>query len=158
MSETAQLAQKLISEGERLAAFFETLNVQQWNTEVYAEGSVWTIRSILAHLVSAERGFIQLFTSIRTGGPGAFEDFSIDRFNARQQEILREVAPSELLGHYRAVRAEMARFAASLEDSELEKAGRHPYLGQTSLREMLKMVYLHNQLHYRDIKKALQKA
>lgn len=156
MTETAQLAQKLTNEGERLASFFESLSEQQWKTEVYTEGSIWTIRSILAHLVTAENALVKLFGSIRDGGPGVSEDFSIDRYNARQQDKTGDLTAQELLARYRAVRAEMVQFVAGLEDTDLAKIGRHPFLQQTSLREMVKMVYLHNQIHYRDLKKVLK--
>ncbi len=156
MSESpAWLAEKLKAEGERLAAFFAALHDDQWDTEVYTEGAVWTVRHVLAHLAMAERGFNQLLPSIQQGGPGASEDFSIDRYNARQQEKVRNRTPLELLEQFRAGRAEMIAWVASLEESDLEKSGRHPFLGLTTLREMIKMVYIHNRLHYRDIKKAL---
>jgi len=38
----------------------------------------------------------------------------------------------------------------------LEKQGRHPFLGVTTIREMVKMLYIHNLTHYRDMKKALK--
>lgn len=156
MSETAQLAQKLTSEGEKLTAFFESLDEQQWKAEVYTEGSIWTIRSILAHLVTSESAFVKLFASIREGGPGVSEDFSIDRYNSRQQEKTSHLSIRELLANYRTVRAEMVSLVSALEDKELEKIGRHPFLQMTSLREMIKMVYVHNQIHYRDLKRVLK--
>ena len=156
MSEVAELVQKLKSEGEKYAAIFADLTDEQWQKEVYTEGSVWTIRSILAHLVTAERGFTKLFPSIRDGGPGAGEDFDIDRYNASQQEKTRELTPQELLEQFKSVRAEMADWVSSLDEADLDKTGRHPFLGQTTLREMIKLVYLHNQLHYRDVRKALK--
>lgn len=156
MSESpAFLAEKLKSEGDRLAAFFAGLREDQWNTEVYTEGTVWTVRNVLAHLAMAERGFNQLLPSVQQGGAGAPEDFSIERYNARQQEKTQDMAPLELLAQFKARRAEMITWVASLDESDLERTGRHPFLGVTTLREMIKMVYLHNQLHYRDIKKAL---
>ncbi len=156
MLETAQLAQKLTSEGERLALFFETLGDHQWKTEVYTEGSIWTIRSILAHLVTAERAFIRLFESIRRDGLGVPPDFSVDGFNARQQEKTSLLSPGELLAQFRMVRAEMVGFVSRLKDEELEKTGRHPFLQITTLREMIKMVYIHNQIHYRDLRRVLK--
>ena len=156
MSEVAELVQKLKSEGEKYAAIFADLTDEQWQKEVYTEGSVWTIRSILAHLVTAERGFTKLFPSIRDGGPGAGEDFDIDRYNASQQEKTRELTPRELLEQYKSVRAEMVAWVSSLDEADLDKRGRHPFLGQTTLREMIKLIYLHNQLHYRDLKKVLK--
>jgi uncharacterized damage-inducible protein DinB len=156
MSEVAELAGKLKTEGEKLAEFFAGLNDSQWKLEVYTEGSIWTVRSILAHLMTAERAFVRLFEQVRQGGSGSSEDFSIDRYNASQQEKTRELSPQELLGQYKSTRAQMIEWVSRIDDADLEKVARHPYLGLTTLREMVKMVYIHNQIHYRDLRKALK--
>jgi uncharacterized protein (TIGR03083 family) len=155
MSETAELASKLQVEGEKFSAFFGGLTDEQWKSEIYTEGSTWTIRSILSHLMTAERAFVKLFEDVRGGGQGVSEGFVIDRYNARQQEKTREMSPAELLQAYRDVRAQMVAWVSRLSDAELERQGRHPFLGITTLREMIKMVYVHNQMHYRDIKRVL---
>jgi uncharacterized damage-inducible protein DinB len=158
MSETpAFLAEKLQSEGRRLVEFFSSLSGAQWEKEVYTEGTTWTVRNVLAHFVTAERGFVKLFEQIRQGGPGASEDFSIDRYNASQQEKTRDWTPQQLLEQFQAVRAEMVQWVRGLTESDLQRIGRHPFLGETTLGEMIKMVYLHNQLHYRDVKRAIQR-
>jgi uncharacterized protein (TIGR03083 family) len=156
MSETVELAEKLKLEGGKLSGFFAELTDGQWRTEVYTEGSVWTIRNILAHLVTSERAFVQLFERIRQTGEGVPEDFSIDRYNARQQEKTAELTPQELLDQFKAVRADMIQWVLGIGDSDLEKTGRHPFLGVTTLREMIKMIYIHNQLHARDLRRALK--
>ncbi|MEW5940384.1 MAG: DinB family protein, partial [Chloroflexota bacterium] len=92
---------------------------------------------------------------IRQGGEGATEDFSIDRYNARQQEKTQDLTPSELLEQYRSMRADTVNWVSGLQESDLEKTGRHPFLGKTTIREMVKMLYIHQQLHYRDMKKVL---
>ncbi len=61
MSETNELADKLRTEGEKLGNFFDRLSEKQWMLEVYTEGASWTIRNILAHLMTAERDFVRLF-------------------------------------------------------------------------------------------------
>jgi len=43
----------------------------QWQKEVYTEGATWTIRNVLAHFVTSERGLLKLFENIRQGGDGA---------------------------------------------------------------------------------------
>src|SRR5512142_1604801 len=101
MSETAELAAKLRSEGEKFSAFFGGLVEAQWGLQVYTEGSIWTVRSILAHLMTAERAFLKLFEQIRLGGMGVSEDFVIDRYNARQQEKTQELSAAQLLQQYR---------------------------------------------------------
>ena len=155
MSETHELAEKLRKEGKRIGEFFEALSANQWTIEVYTENAVWTIRSILAHLLTAERAFVKLFENILHGGEGVSKDFIIDRYNARQQAKTKDLDPVELLVQYKKVRTDMIGFVTKISDSDLEMIGRHPFLGITTLREMIKMVYIHNQIHYRDIRKAL---
>jgi hypothetical protein len=72
------------------------------------------------------------------------------------QARTKEATPQELLAQYRAVRAEAVAWTSSLQESELEIQGRHPFLGQTVIREMIKMLYIHNLTHLRDIKKVLE--
>lgn len=156
MSETAELAEKLRAEGERMMAFFAGITDEQWNADVYTEDTTWSIRNVLAHYVTSERGLVRLFERIRTSGEGASDDFSIDRYNASQQEKTKDNTPAELLEQYRQVRAESVQWVSGLRDEELEIKGRHPFLGETVIREMIKMLYLHNQLHYRDMKHALK--
>jgi len=156
MSEVAELAEKLKSEGEKMVAIFSGLEDEQWQREVYTEGASWTIRDVLSHFVTSERGLIKLFEQIRQGGLGAADDFSIDRYNAAMQERTKAATPQELIEQYQAVRASAIAWVLGLKESELEIKGRHPFLGQTVIREMIKMLYIHNLTHYRDMKKALQ--
>ena len=156
MSELNDLADKLSTEGEKFFALFAGLTDDQWQMDVYTEGETWTIRNVLSHFVTSERGLVRLFERIRLTGEGASDDFSIDRYNASQQERTKDLPPQELLEQYRAIRADSIAWTLSLDESDLEKQGQHPYLGMTTLREMIKMLYLHNQIHYRDMKKVLK--
>src|ERR1051325_866005 len=105
MSEVTELAEKLKAEGEKMVSIFSGIRDDQWSHEVYTEGTTWTIRNILAHFVTAERGLVKLFEQIRQGGAGAATDFSIDRYNAAMQERTRDLTPHELLEQYKQVRA-----------------------------------------------------
>jgi hypothetical protein len=156
MSELNQLADKLKTEGEKFAALFAGLTDDQWQSEVYTEGETWTLRSVLAHFVTSERGLVKLFERIRQTGEGSSDDFSIDRYNAAQQQKTKDLPPQELLEQYKAVRADSVAWTLSISELDLEKQGRHPFIGMTSIREMIKMLYLHNQMHYRDMKKVLK--
>ena len=156
MSEITELAEKLKTEGEKFIEFFSGVNETQWQQEVYTEGEMWTIRNVLSHFVTSERGLVKLFEQIRQGGAGAADDFSIDRYNASQQAKTKDLSPVELLEQYKEVRANSVAWVSGLKDEELEIKGRHPFLGETVLREMVKMLYIHNQLHYRDLKKSLK--
>ena len=106
--------------------------------------------------VTSERGLVKLFERVRAGGDGAADDFSIDRYNAAQQDKTKDLLPQELLEQYKEVRADSVAWTFSLEEVDLDKQGRHPFLEVTTLREMIKMLYLHNIIHYRDMKKVLK--
>ena len=153
MSEATELAGKLKSEGEKFLSIFSGLADDQWNQEVYTEGTTWTIRNVLAHFVTSERGLVKLFEQIRQGGAGAADDFSIDRYNAAQQERTKELSSQELLEQYKQVRDNSVAWVSALREEELEFTGRHPFLQMTTIREMIKMLYIHNMTHYRDMKK-----
>ena len=156
MSEVTELAEKLRSEGEKMVAIFSGLEEDQWQSEVYTEGTTWTIRNVLSHFVTSERGLLKLFEQIRQGSAGSSEDFSIDRYNAAMQERTKAATPQELIEQYKQVRANAIAWVSGLKETELELVGRHPFLGQTVIREMIKMLYIHNLTHYRDLKKALK--
>jgi hypothetical protein len=46
--------------------------------------------------------------------------------------------------------------AGRLKDSDLEKHGYHPWFGDVDLGSMAKLVYRHNLIHLRDIRRALK--
>ena len=156
MSELDELADKLRTEGEKFDSLFAGLTDAQWQAEVYTEGETWTLRNVLSHFVTSERGLVRLFEKIRLGDAGSPDDFSIDRYNAAQQQKTKDLSPQELLEQYKAVRADSIAWTLSLSEADLEKQGKHPFLGMTSIREMIKMLYIHNITHYRDMKKVLK--
>jgi len=148
-------AERLRYEGEKTISFFSGLTSDQWHLPIYTEGEVWTVRNVLAHYVTSERGFCNIFRKIVEGGEGVAEDFDIDRYNSSQQKKTEYLSPPELISQFTLVRTEMVNLVASMSNEDLERKGRHPYLGPTTLGEMIKMVYRHNQIHFRDIRKAL---
>jgi hypothetical protein len=152
---TAFLVERLRAEGEKTVLFFRSLSAEQWERTVYTEGSIWKVRDVLAHFMTAEKGFLGLFRDILKNGPGVKQDFDIDRFNASQQKKAKDFSKSQLIEQFIGVRAEMVAFVNGLSDSDLQKKGRHPFLEEATLAEMIKMVYRHNQIHYRDIRKLI---
>ncbi len=149
------LAERLKAEGEKTVAFFASLTDAQWQSDVYTEGTTWNVRNLLAHFVMAEKSFVKLFANIREGGPGVPEGLDVDRYNARHQQETVALSPQELLEQFKIVRAAMIAWVAALSAADLEKCGRHPYLGVTTLAEMIKLTYRHNQTHLRDLRHTL---
>ena len=156
MSETsAFLAGRLKTEGEKTAAFFASLTESQWQANVYTEGATWNVRSLLAHFVTIEQSFSEVFANVCAGGSGAPEDFDIDAYNAVQQQKTVSLSPQELLEQFNILRAKTIAFVMTLSAADLEKYGRHPFLGVITLAEMIKALYVHSQTHLRDLRRIL---
>jgi hypothetical protein len=155
MDTPQSLADRLLEDGQKTSLFFENLSPEQWQTVVYMESSHWTIRQVLAHFVSSEVSFNRLLENILAGGAGTPEDFDIDVYNERKVAQLRNSTVDELLRQYRQARQSNVTLVSSLSPQDLTRQGRHPFLGVAPLTDMIKLIYRHNQIHLRDVRRLL---
>lgn len=149
------LAARLRTEGGKTAQFFRDLPEDDRSTCIYSDGGKWNVRQILAHLVSAEAGMTELIRSIVSGGAGAPEDFDLNAYNERRVRKMEADAWEDLLVEFDRRREESVGLVAGLSATDLERTGRHPWLGTTTVEEIIKIIYRHNQIHQREIRKAL---
>lgn len=152
------MAGRLLREGEKAVAFFRSLSPEQLQQQVYTDGSCWQVRQILAHFVAAEASMTRLVENILAGGAGTPEDFNLDAYNERKVSALQDLPVEDLLREFSERRAATADLAARLSPDELARTGRHPFLGVVPVQEIIKMFYLHNQIHLREIRKALSQS
>lgn len=156
MSDLPQdLAARLRSEAEKTCAFFETLAQQAWEQQVYVEGAGWKVREIMAHLLAAEVAFQLLIRDITAGGEGSPEDLDLNAYNERRVGKLAGASPAQLLEQFAQAREVTAGLVAGLQPEDLDRTGRHPFLGVAPLRDMIKLIYRHNQIHQREIRRGL---
>ncbi len=151
----ARLGQRLEQEADRTDAFFRQLPPSAWRVKIYTAGSGWTARSVLAHFVSAERALGRLLNDILGGGSGAPRGFDINQFNESEVAVLADEPPDSLLSSFREARTTTVRLTQSMQQADLARVGRHPWFGEIPIDEMVKLVYRHNQIHQRDIRKVL---
>ncbi|MCZ7575485.1 MAG: DinB family protein [Ardenticatenaceae bacterium] len=114
-------------------------------------GDGWSAREILAHLANAEREHREVAKAILDGRTFELANFDLDRWNQagvarRARQDVRTIL-DDLEAEHRA----MIAFAAALSPEELEKKGRHPALGELSVRKLLRIVGLHQRMHQREI-------
>ena len=156
MSDKAnKLADKLTQEGERSLAFFRALPAEMWHKQIYSEGAAWTTRDIFEHLATSEHGMKRLCEQIIATGVGAAEDFDIDTHNKSRTGRFAHLSLEDLTQMVVDTRARTITYARTLDDAQLEKRGRHPAMGDSSIEGILKIMYLHNTLHISDIKKTM---
>ncbi len=151
--------QALVSELEKAAeettALFAALSPAQLARPVYTESIEWNVRQVLAHLVTIEKSMHWLFRNLLDGGPGAPEDFDIERFNRSQPAKLEHLTRTELIQRFREVRAETIAITAAMTDADLDREGRHPFHGQGRLERFVRWAYEHQRLHEDDVRRAI---
>ena len=148
------ICKRLRHEGDRLLALFEALTPDRWQSLIYTDGMNWSIKDVLAHQVSIERKFQFYGQDILKGGEGAPEGFIVNEFNNAEVAGLSDRSVAELLAELRSARQATIDFVGTLTESDLARRGRHPVFGIISMEEMFKLIYRHNMLHARDIRKA----
>jgi len=151
-----KILKRLHSEGEKTEQFFQTIPAENWGLTTYTEGEQWNVQHILTHLVQAEGGVARLVQGIVSGGAGVAEDFDLDAYNQRKVDELQTQPVPALIQAFRERRAQTIAMVTAFSDADLQKTGRHPFLGIAPVEDILKLMYRHTQLHQRDIRRLLE--
>lgn len=149
------LAERLHSEGEKTTEFFRALVPEDWEQVVYSDGAQWRVREVLAHFVTAEESLLRLVDNIAGGGTGSPDDFDLDEFNNRKVKALENSNLEGLLELFWINRQKTIALVKNLNPVDLMRQGRHPFLGVASLVDIIKLIYRHNQIHLRDLRRIL---
>jgi len=151
-----QIIERLKSEGAETLTFFRDLPAESWSMQVYDIGPEWDVREVLCHFVAAETSLTELFRRIIASGEGVADDFDIDRWNNSKVSKMKDMPPDGLAMEFEKRRGATIAWAQTLSEDDLDKVGRHPFLGMDKVENMLKLLYRHNMLHQRDVRKVLQ--
>jgi len=146
------LIAKLEKGGFKTGEILGSLVADEWGRILYEGTPAWTVRDLLAHLVSAEPRLLEIARDVAAGGPGAPPGFDLDAFNAEEQKRLKDTSPEELLSALAKTRQVTLDWVRTLEDSQLDRLGRHPALGEVTVEVMITAIYGHQLLHMRDLK------
>ncbi|RPI33286.1 MAG: DinB family protein [Chloroflexota bacterium] len=149
----AFLAGRLQSEGEKTVAYFQALSPGSWDHQIYTDGSCWSVLEILTHFVATEQAFVVLIDDIISGGEGAPEGFDIDGYNEKEVARREGLSASALIDQFSTLRQQTCEQVSGLSETDLAKIGRHPFLGVAPLADIIKLIYRHNQIHLRDIRR-----
>jgi DinB superfamily len=126
-----------------------SLAPHQWSQVLYAVPSVWNSRDILAHLVSAEERLLEMAQDVAAGGEGAPPGFRFRRLQCGGAKAAHGTISRGTPVSARQVTLDWVR---TLNDSQLDRLGRHPVLGEITLEAMITAIDGHQLLHVRDLK------
>lgn len=149
------LINRLHDEGAKSINFFNTISPDEWEITVYSDGSQWTLRQVLAHFALAEADLCRLVEQIVEGGQGVSDDFDLNAYNEYKVSTLPITSEAELIEVFRANRQNTIDMVSKLTDVDLEKTGKHPFLGITTIQDIIKLIYRHNQIHIREIRQII---
>jgi hypothetical protein len=114
----------------------------------------WTPRDVVGHLISAELDdwIPRAEIILRDGTARPFEPF--DRFAHEERD--RGVSLSALIDRFEALRRDqLVRLRNLVSEDDLDRVGRHPELGEVTMRELLATWAVHDLDHVAQIYAAL---
>ena len=145
----------LRSSADETEQLYAVLSPEQLQMPVYSEEVHWTVRQVLAHLITIEKTMHWLFKNMLEGGPGSPEGFDVARFNRTQPQKLDHLSMQEMLQRFRTVREETIAIVAGMTDADFDREGRHVFLGHDRLERFIRWAYEHAHLHEDDVRQAL---
>jgi hypothetical protein len=147
---------RLETNRDEILGFFRSLSPRQQAAPVYEDEVRWTVRQVLAHLITIEETMPTLFENILSGGPGfTAEDFDVDRFNRSQPQKLDGLTMAEVTERFHTVRNNTIANVKGMKDADLEREGSHPFHGRDRLERFVRWAYEHAALHLEDARRAL---
>jgi hypothetical protein len=153
---TSKHVKRLANEGLKTLDFFRSLPVEAWKQQVYAAGAGWTTEKILCHLLNAEQAFHHLLGDVKMGGMGAPEDMDLDEFNEQQVAGMGCQDMNATLEALSQARVMTMEIVHAMQPEDLDRTGRHPFLGITTIEKMIQLIYRHAMIHQRDIRRAVE--
>ena len=156
MHESAQhMASRIEAEGRKAAAFMRALNETDLAQVIYSESPPWQAREILAHLTSAQATVLNTLVSVLAGGPGLDRTMDLGAFNAAEVARLARLPAGQLIAQFEHHSAALSARVAQLTRDDLTRRCWHPWLGDTTVEETLRLAYRHTMMHVRDMRRAV---
>lgn len=122
--------------------------------QVYSDGLAWSVRQIVAHLVSADTGHNAQAMNAAQGVNIIPEDFDIQRYNKRITEKSAEKTIAESRAALAESRQALLEWLATVDDELLDKQGRHSTLQMMTVEEIIRFGMKHERGHADDIAQA----
>jgi uncharacterized damage-inducible protein DinB len=147
----ASLSAKLQMEREAITGMVHGLSAEQLD-KPGPDGS-WSVRQMLAHLVSSEGGLLSLARHIAAGeNPQVPPGYDLNTANEAQVAKRQNLPLDDLLKEWETRRASWAAFLEPLTEAQAELAGEHPWFHQSvTLRQLVIIMLKHERGHKQEI-------
>jgi uncharacterized damage-inducible protein DinB len=133
----------------------DRLQPDDWEKTIQEDDQHWTVRQIVSHMVSAQKGMLGQIMRINAGEETVPPDFDLNRWNQRSVQKSADKTPQELLAALDEDREALKQTLRGLQDSDFEKRGRHGSLRIMSIEEIARLIGTHEVEHARTIAEKL---
>lgn len=155
---TQELEKKLQRGLVKSQEIFESLSAEQWKHPIFEDSDSWRVKELMAHFVYSEENLLSIAEDIASGGEGSPEGIDIDAFNADEMKRMQTFSVGQLRKMLAEVRQATIAWLQKQDDAVLDRMGRHPTLGTTSVETVIFSIYAHQLLHMREVLPRLRKA
>ncbi len=156
MSERKDAIKKRLHDGRQHLNHVLDQVGDRWETQVYSEGAAWTVRQLAIHLTVTDKGHNNMVSSIAKGENTIPEDFDLERFNRRSVEKRAEMSVDDIRQSLNKTEAERLAWLEAVDESLLDKTGRHGTMQILSIEQILQVVAEHDRAHADDIARVLK--
>jgi hypothetical protein len=155
MSErTEKIKANLADARQHLNAILDQVG-DRWETQIYSDGAAWTARQLAIHLMVTDKGHNNTLKGIANGEEIIPADFDLERFNRRSVEKRAETSVEEARASLAVTAAERDAWLDTIDDTTLDKKGRHGSMRVLSVEEITQVIADHDRDHSNDIARAL---
>jgi hypothetical protein len=128
----------------------------RWNIQVYSDGAAWTVHQLAVHLAISDRGQTNVVMGIAEGREVVPPDFDLERYNRRSVDKRAEMSVDDARAEMAASRDQLNAWLDTIDDSVLDRQGRHASLRILSIEQfLLDMMAGHERAHASDIARVL---
>jgi len=151
------LVEKLSRGLAKSLEIFHAVESDEWAQPIFEEEDSWDLKDLMAHFIFSEKSLFAIAQDIASGGNGSPLGIDIDEFNREEMAKYRTMAMDELLAMLSQVRKTTMDWVEGLDESDLDKVGNHPVLGESTLETVIFSIYAHQLLHMREVVPILRK-
>ncbi len=127
----------------------------RWDTPVYSDGAAWTVRQLAIHLMISDKGQTSTVMGIARGENPVPADFDLERYNRRSVEKRADASIEDVRASLANSFAEREQWLDTLDDTALDREGRHGSGRILSVAQILQVMADHERDHANDIAKVL---
>ena len=122
-----------------------------WEQRIYADGAQWTLRELLIHLMISDHGQNNVLMGIAEGKNIIPDDYDLNRYNSGSVNKRKEVSVEYARQALTESRQRLIDWLSGLDDTVLDKEGRHASMQILSIAQILEVMAQHEEGHTRDI-------